>query len=263
MYFLAAARSPGLDVTGIDVYTLAMDLTAIIRNVLEYFSRSPLLTLYEIPSIPIAEGISWKFLAYRDESGTLHRFDFVDYIPEDPIADLHSWEVFGDIAAADAPMVLHYVAIGKRQGSHQQSPWCRAYAHPRVANIFRFNKNSGEDLKDSWKPVYFSGNEKNNSKTWVNWMERDGAASPLVRNIQVKEVSEEHIKGFRRDVMYEVNEMEKLNMKASPSTLPLSRYSCDKPFSCPHQPFCYSSGKETLDSIGIYKRVKESELLEV
>lgn len=262
-YFLTAARSPGLDAPGVDTYLLTMDFIAIIKNVLEYFSRGPLLKLYEIPNVELdtltGERVFWRFLCLLDESGVLHHFDFVDHIPKDPTEDLHSWEIFGDIAAANAPMVLHYVAIGRRLGDHQDSPWCKILAHPKVANIFRFNKVSGEDLKGTWKPVYYNDNAKNTTRHWVDWMQKEGAHIPLVRNIQVRQVSDSDLKGFLRDVAYEVSAMGELAATSSPLSLPMSRSRCDKPYICEHQDYCYSRGKETLDSIGLYKKkvVKE------
>lgn len=262
MFFMSAGRDPGLDVpSGIDVYTLAMDYVAIIRNVVEALSRGTILRMHDIPSVMITKDISWKFMAHRDDAGVLHRWDFVDYIPQDPMEDLHSWEVFGDIAAMDSPMVLHYVAMGRRSGSHQSSPWCRTYAHPTVANIFRFNKNSGEGLKESWKPVYFSGNRKNTSEKWVNWMERDNAVAPLIKDINVSQVSAEDMKDFRQDVIAECQAMQEVTSRTNPRVLPKSRYGCDHPYICQHQAYCYDR-KASLDSLGIYKRVNQTELTE-
>jgi hypothetical protein len=263
MFFLSSAKDPGLDIYGINVYTLAMDYTAIIRNILEHLSRVPLLKLYEIKPVQLSGGVSWRFLSHQDESGVLHRWDFVDFIPEDPTADLHSWEVFGDIAAANVPMMLHYVSIGRRSGAHQNSPWCRTFSHPTVANTFRFNKNSGDSLKESWKPVYFSGNPKNTASKWVDLMEADNAIAPLIKHIHVKEISDENRGNFLTDVLQEASSMKEITSSVSPRLIPMGRYACDHPYACPHQAFCYSS--ETLDNVGVYKRVHQpaSEAVEV
>ncbi|MGH7184510.1 MAG: hypothetical protein ACREJN_21400 [Nitrospiraceae bacterium] len=265
-FFLSAARHPGLDVVGIDVYSLCMDMAAVIRNVMEYYSRIPVLKLYAIPDevLPIVPAeTTWRFLSSQDESGTLHRWRIVDYIPDDPLADLHSWEVAGDIIVAQAPMVLHYIAIGRREKSHQQSPWCRAYAHPTVANVIRFNRlvagYKGE-LRGNWKPIYFSVNEQNTSKAWVDWMEKDDAVTPLLRNVHVQEIAEEHQNTFYRDLRYELQGMSSLAMTANPKLLPMSRRSCDVPYACPHQPYCYSSVAQTLEGAGIYRKASEESM---
>src|SRR5215813_1147957 len=106
-YFLSLAKNPGLDVEhGIDTYTLAQDYCSIIKNIIELLSRLPLPRLQDIPHLTISPSITWSFLSHRDETGTIHRWKFVDHLPNDISSELHSWEVFGDIAAADSPMVL-------------------------------------------------------------------------------------------------------------------------------------------------------------
>lgn len=253
-YFLSAARSPGLDVGGIDAYTLAMDFTAIIRNVLEHLSRVPLLKLYHIIPKKLSEDVTWEFLSQSDESGALHMWAFPDYIPEDPLGELHSWRVFGDIAAEGAPMTLHMVAIGARSKAHQNSPWCKVYAHPRVANTFRFNKVSGRKLEGDWKPVYFSSNRSNTAKAWVDWMERDGAIQPLMAHLSIKEASRSDSQTFMRDVLTEARQIASIGTVHDPKTLPMGRYACDNPYICPHQYYCYTSGM-TLDGAGMYTKI--------
>lgn len=265
-FFLSAARNPGLDTPhGIDVYALSMDYTSIIRNVLEHLSRTTLYTLHEIKPKRISDDVYWEFLSRADDMGVLHRWQFVDYIPEDVLPELHSWEVFGDIAAMESPMILHLIAIGRRRKSHQESPWCRIYAHPRIANTFRFNKKSGNALEGDWKPIYFSTSNNNTARTWVNWMERDGAAQPLIKDIHVKEISANDRQRFKMDVLVEAEAMEKVSHH-DPKNLPMSRYACDHPYTCPHQYYCYTYGV-TLDSVGMYKtrskKVGGSEVVKV
>jgi len=251
--FMALAENPGLDLVGIDTYCLTQDYCAIIRNILEYLSRLTLLTLKEIPPLQLAPDIRWQFLSHRDETGALHRWEFVDYINDDVRDHLHSWEVFGDIAAAECPMTLHLVAIGRRDGSHQHTPWCRIYAHPSLANIFKFQKAKGTKLEGDWKPVWCSANQKNTPKTWIDLMIADNVISPLVRHVSVKEVSKDNRKLFIRDALAEAASMSQIMKdKVDPKMLPMSRYACDHPYICPHQFYCYTPA--TLDSAGIYVR---------
>lgn len=251
-YFLACARDPGLDMPhGMDVYVFAMDFTAIIRNVIEYISRLTLLPLHDVKPVMLSEGVEWQVLSHMDETGTLHRWSFIDYLPEDVMEELHGWDVFGDIAAVDAPMTLHLVAIGKRQGNHQASPWCRVYSHPKIANTYRFNKKSGASLDGDWKTVYFSDNSKNNSMDWVDWMERDNTVDTLVRHVRVAQVNKDYIDEFKHQVSTEATLM--VQYGSYPIiTVPMSRGACDKPY-CRHQEFCY--GRQSIDKIGTYTRI--------
>lgn len=252
--FLSSAKSPGLDLVGVDTYTLSLDYCAIIRNVLECLSRSPLVSLREVPAIRLSDNVSWQFLSHMDETGTLHRWKFVDYIEEDIIPELHAWEVFGDIAAADAPMTLHLLAIGQRKGCHQNSPWCRIYSHPNLPNILHFKKKKGGELKGEWRPVWFSGNSANSPKSWVDLMIRDNAVTGLVRHTNVSQVSEEHLKLFKRDVLMEAEGMATSRRdKVDPREYSMSRYACDHPYECPHQLFCYNTSL-SLEKTGIYQR---------
>lgn len=261
-YFLSASKEPGLDLpVGLDTYTLAMDYCAIIRNVLEHLSRVTLLKLFDTPPVKLSEDVQWSFLSHADESGVRHIWIFPDYIPKDVTEEIHGWDVFGDIAASKNPMTLHMVAIGDRNKSHQDSPWCRTYAHPHVANVFRFNKRSGSKLEGDWKPVYFGDNRKNKSCDWVDWMEKDETIDSLVKHIKIGEVSKEHRERFKSQVLYEAAHM--LTMKGiDPQDLPMSREVCDKPSICRHQEYCY--GPLSLDKIGLYTRLdKKSELVGV
>lgn len=249
--FMGAAENPGLDLVGVDTYCLTQDYCAIIRNITEYLSRLTLLTLKEIAPLPLSPDVSWQFLSLRDETGELHRWEFVDYIPEDILGYLHGWEVFGDIAASECPMTLHLVSIGRRDGNHQHTPWCRIYSHPSLANIFKFQKSKGTKLEGDWKPVWCAANQKNSPKTWVNLMIADNVVSPLVRHVSVKEVSKDSKKLFKRDALIEAASMAQIiKDKVDPKDLPLSRYACDHPYICPHQMYCYTPA--TLDSAGIY-----------
>lgn len=258
--FLNSAKNPGLDIRGIDTYTYAQDYCAIIRNVLEYLSRQTLLSLQDMPPMKLTSDVSWQFLSHKDESGTLHRWQFVDYLDEDLTPELHSWEVFGDIAAADMPMELHIVAIGKRQGSHQASPWCRIYSHPKLAKVYKFQKVKGDRLQGEWKPVYFAANSDNNPKDWVDTMFRDNVFPGIIRHVHIKEVSKEHRELFRRDVFTEteiLRMMKVMRKLDDPKQLPMGRYRCDNPFPCPHQNYCYTNA--TLDGAGIYERKTKDE----
>ena len=257
-YFLSNARNPGLDVGGINTYELAMDYCAIIKNLLEYLSRLSLLTLQEIKSLPLSKEVTWQFLSHIDDSGVLHRWKFVDAMPEDVLPELHSWEVFGDIAAAEVPMVLHLVSIGRRNGSHQNSPWCKIYSHPRLGRIYRFKKKSSGEPDGDWKPLYFSGNFDNKSADWVDMMLKENMMDGLVKHVQVRDVSPKHVAEFKRDVLVEAAAMQSMG-SINPKSIPMSRYACDHPYACPHQLYCYSPDV-TLDTVGIYKARTKKEI---
>ena len=257
--FVISAKDPGFALPdGIDTYTLAMDYVATIRTIVEYLTRITLLPLTLPSSSVIRPGLDWNFLASRDETGVLHRWKFVDYINEDTvIKEVHSWEVFGDMAVADAPMTLHLVSIGRRDGSHRISPWCRTYKSPAM-QFYKFRKQSGDPLTASWKPVWFSENPDNDPVVWVNLMEDDKLFDGgLIQHLNLKEVSDVHIEDFRRTLEYLCTDIEAMN-GVNWNQMPMSRPACDVPYTCPHQQICYSQDpRKELRESGLYKPIRK------
>lgn len=250
-YLLAQAKSPGMETaSGTNTYTLALDFCATIRTLLEYISRTSVLTLTSPKDVVLPNGALWSFLSHADESGALHRFVFTDYLSDDEVyKQMHSWEVIGDIVAAQAPMTLHMFSIGRTHDSRRHAAWCRAYKSPAVANLIRFQKKSGNALQGDWKPIYFADNPANRAEVWVDQMLDDNAAEPLHQHVQVKEPSELHSANVYRDIDYEANQILSAgygpanpdNISVDPFDLPMCRTQCDSPYLCPHQSVCYSA----------------------
>ncbi len=242
--FLKQVREPGLiQAEGIDVYKLAMDYTAMIRTQIEYFSRMSLLTLSKPKQVLISSNVSWSFLSQADESGVLHRWRFVDFINDNSITtDLHSYELFADLALSGMPMTLHMVSIGRRDHDHHVSPWCKAYKSPAM-NMYKFQKKSGSGLSDNWKPIYFADDIDMDPSTWVNQMIEDNIIDNLVQHINITEPSDVHVLNLKRDLNYEL--MGILSNYTVPwYELPMSRSACDSPYVCPHQELCFSLNPE-------------------
>ncbi len=145
--FLSQAANPGLDLPpGGDSWTIANDLCGMISTILTAISRLTLLELRpQLSPVPVSSGISWQPLSWQDESGMLHRWITVDaWDDAELVRHLHSWTVIGDMTMADAPLTLHAIEIGQRRRGRHQSPWCRAYRHPAIAKIVKFQLNDGK-----------------------------------------------------------------------------------------------------------------------
>ncbi len=238
--FLSAARSPGIIVpSGIDTYSLTMDYIATIRNIIEYLNRTPLLNL-STPNI----SPSWSLSSFRDESGLLHLWKFVDSISTDSIIrESHSWAVYGDMAISESPLTLHLISIGRRNKSRLTSHWSRAFRSPAIAKLFKFQMRDGSRLSGNWKTVYFADNPDSDPEVWVDLMMEDLCMDSLVNTVQLKELSPYHIKLFRTQLQYELDEINKVR-DLNWFDLPMSRNACDNP-TCPHQPVCYSTDPAT------------------
>lgn len=246
------AAHAGLD-TLHDPYTLAKDYCAIIKNVLEALSRMTLLVVrpgrvYQLGDTEHC----WKVSAYEDDSGTLHRWTFVDrWTVDAQYRELHSWHCFGDCAAAQAEMVLHIIEIGQHIKGHQYTDWARTYRHPAIPNKYRFRKLDGSRLETSWIPTWFQASEANDPKVWVDLMQADKIE--LLRHIPISAPHEIHIANFHREVESEARAMSEMG---DWRFVAMSRPACDIPYICPWQEVCYAPpGIIAVESIGGYNRV--------
>ena len=258
--FMSGARQPGfMGMEGINTYILASDYVACIKNIIEYLSRIALLPLTDPKPIPLSTAAQWKPLCHMDESGTLHRWQFVDYISSSTITTiLHSWELFGDLALLSRPMILHLVSIGRRNNSHHDSPWSKAYSSPGIANYYRFQKKSGNDLPETWKAMYYADSAESDSETWIDRMIEDEAHLNLIQHLNISEPQFQHRSAAADDIRYELATIRQvLTSKLPWHALPMSRGACDKPSPCPHQELCYSpNAEESLNNSALYETIK-------
>lgn len=251
--FLQAARSPGLDVLGEDPFIISKEYCGLLATTLEFLSRGELPALGSAPVVPLSSDISWQCLAQPDKSGQLHRWVFLDAFGEDDLArELHGWPVFGDIAAAQAPMMLHVLVIGQRRDGRRASPWVRAFRQAAMPSRIQFQRKSGAGLQGDWKPVWFQDSADPDPVAWVDRMIAERVPAELVHHLPVKGVSEAHRQSFIEQVTEEVRRMEALR-EADPFSLPMSRGACDFPTTCQHQAACYGSASFEWVGSGLYQ----------
>lgn len=256
--FMSAALQPGLDLrNGANPYKLSQDFCATARTILEHISRGALPQLHRKPDTVI-NGTPWSFLSPVDEMGVFHRWVFVDSIDDDVLYHhARSWETFADQCVAPAMTALHIYAIGSTRDGRRISPWCRVYTSPAVANVYRFQKKSGEQLQGEWKPRWFADSTKTQASTWVTLMEQDNILPNLVKHVMLPEPSELHRAQFLgRDLPMLTNSIA-LALGTDPFALPMCRTSCDTPFPCPHEHACYSAvpSASVLEKSGLYVKL--------
>jgi len=234
--FLEAAANPGLEVPEAP-FTIARDFASMLRTVLARIHACSLPPLKAGPVIILTPGLKWATASLIAEStGTLHSWITVDYLTDDSLARLlHSWYVFGDCAATALPMILHVIEIGRMSGGHQHSPWCRCFRHPAIAHRFAFQQKGGKPLKGDWKPVWFQDSIRNDPKTWIEIMDRDGVRA--LKDVPVRTVSADHAQQFRDQMVIEAAAMTALEGKDW-RDVPMRRTSCDMP-PCTWQRECY------------------------
>ena len=250
---LQEATHSGIESSTNSPYTLVRDYCSIIQTVLEAISRMVLLTIK--PGGVVALGDTehhWQLSAFRDESGSLHRWVLVDKWNDDSMyKELQSWYCFGDCAAAQVGMTLHVIEIGRQTHGHQHTDWARSFKHPAIHNKYRFRKVDGDPLEKSWTPVWYQDSERNNAKAWVDLMDADKLK--LIHHVEISEPSKGHIKEFYAEVEYEAEAM----LSAGDwQSLPRSRPACNLPYTCPWQSACYTpAGLVDIDKLGGYSRL--------
>lgn len=241
--FLEFCARPGLAVEA-NPFVLARDFTAMLGNVLEAISRHPLVSVESGPKIILSADLEWQCKAFADADGVLHRWTSCERLDADTLArEFHSWNVWGDMCAAQVPMKLHVVEIGRRSGNHQSTPWCRIYKHPEVIGRFAFQRKDGSPLEGAWKPAWFQDSDKNQHQTWVDLMERDGVR--LIRHLDVKGPNADQVREFVRQVSIEAGRIRSVEGKPW-QELPMYRPACDLPI-CQWQDHCFNGGGEGLD----------------
>lgn len=249
--FLEACAAPGLDHQG-DPYTIGHCWAAIVKTVIEALSRLTLLTVAPGPTVILRDGVQWRCAAFADESGALHRWATVDKLDSDNLTrELHSWYVWGDACAAQTPMTLHVVEVGRYRNGRQHTAWARTFKHPVMSGMWRFQKQDGSKLQGDWKPVWLQDSERNDPVAWVDLMAAQNVN--LIHHLPVKQPSAAHCEEFKSQMVEVAHRMSLPS--GDPFDIVMNRTSCDFPWPCPFQIACYSQGRPNLAELGGFSRV--------
>src|SRR5208282_2701036 len=209
--FMEQAADPGLDIPLGDPYRIVRDWCAMLDTVLRSVARGPLPVLHAPPPRVLNASVSWRYSAWADDSGALHRWVTAAAWDDDALArELHSSWVVGDIVMARTPMVVHVVEIGSQRDGRRASPWARAWRNPDLPNTnFHFRTKNGHRIK-GWKAVYLADIAHPDLDAWVEQMWREGAAQPLLRTVDVRVPSEAACVDAERQVLLEALRMREL-----------------------------------------------------
>jgi hypothetical protein len=235
-YFTSQAARPGL-ITPFSPYAIAQDWIAIIKNSLEWISRTEGQELVVCPKVMV-DDVEWAPTSLMGNGGMLHRFVAVNSLGDQNRLRQHlrSWEVVGDTCALASPMYVYFIKCGAARAGHQYSHWSRVFKHPALSGRFAFQAVDGKPLKGDWKPVWFADSELGDSKQWVDMMHRDKVHPTRV--VTVKAPDEYRRAEFARHLKYE---SERLKNLPPWEELPVYRPACDVPAPCPWQFYCYAT----------------------
>lgn len=255
--FMTQAADPGLDVaSGASSWVLARDWCAMLDTIVRAVSRLTLLTLKEEHPVRLAALVDWRPRAWRDESGQLHSWVTVDRWDDEALTrEMHSWFVFGDIIACEAPLMIHAIEIGQIRSGRRASPWARAWRHPGMSSLpLRFVKTDGSSLS-GWKSAYLADDRNLSPDAWVDTMTREGECARLIRYATIGVPAKSARNDALAQILFEAAEMRRAfeDRKSVPwSAWPMSRGACDGLVPCPFQLVCHREQLVDPASLGLY-----------
>jgi hypothetical protein len=255
--FLLRACDPGLDIIGRDPYQAAKGWVSLLESVLHGISRTVLPVLHDPPVTKLTSQIDWRFLAWADDAGTLHRWVTVESWDQEAMSrEFHSWRTFGDLVMSGTPMVLHAIVLGQNRNGRFMSPWTRTYVHPAIPNV-HWNWLKPEDTK--WKPIQLLDQDRLDVVEWIDQAWSQGAIQPLLQDQQVDLPAESVVRDTKYQIAREATEMLRLvGDRTSYLTEPMSRGACDLYVPCHFQSVCHAAEPVNLVQLSLYVPRKNS-----
>jgi hypothetical protein len=175
--FLALAASPGLDITGHDVYQVAMHYSKL-AGILAMALRSAWSEPWEAIEVS-----GWVSGCYRTGDGMVRRLALVDRWSDDrKQQEVYSWRTIAESVMLDQPILLTAISIGSSHDKRRHSPWTRCYRHPRNKTFRMQRKTSEEDFSQTWGKTW---REDSGIPTadWLTQMRKDGCMEDLVHTV--------------------------------------------------------------------------------
>ena len=251
---LALAASPGLDVTGHDVYSIAMSharLAGIVSVALRSASTAPWspwpdgkVVLNGYPTH------GWRSACYDSGDGAPRRIVLVDHWSSDRKAqEMRGWRTLGEACALRKPILLTAVTIGHSSDKRRVSPWTRCYQHPRNRQ-FRFKRTtSTEVFGATWLPFWREDLEISTAD-WLTQMQKDGCMEDLVNTASVAVPARRD--AYAQEMMRMADEMEGGNQgPGRPRDYPPMRLAGCYGFSpCPFLCVCHGASPPRPETYG-------------
>lgn len=181
--YLSLAASPGLDVVGGDVYSIAMHhakLAGIVAAALRSAWKEP---WTPVEQVSLSGDHLWQSAAYHAEG--IRRIALVDRWSDDrKQQEVSGWRTIGEVCALGKPLLVNAISIGHSKEKRRHSDWTRCYRHPRNGTYRMRRKTSEEDFSQTWKKVW---REDSGIPTldWLKQMRADGSIADLVHTVMV------------------------------------------------------------------------------
>lgn len=225
---MTLAASPGLDVEGVETYSLAH----------HYAKLAEILTLYLL-----GKDKKWERNGQVWESGgDIRRVVLVDRWSEQrKMEEIRSWRTVAEVCRHDRPMLLNMIVIGSTVDQKRVSPWTRGYSHPKNGGL-RFKKKDGESLGAGWEQVWrerWTGDVNR----WLGVMQRDKIFDDLVHTVRLS------VPHRRDEFMADMERMEQM-MRELPANPPMNRGGCYRFSPCGFVGVCHAPERKTPAECG-------------
>lgn len=248
---LSLAANPGLDVTGQDVYQVAMHyakLAGIISVALRSASTAPWSAWPDEEVGNPSHGLhGWRSACYDAGDGLPRRVVLVDRWSDDRKAqEMRGWRSLGETCALRKRLMLTAVTIGASHDKRRYSPWTRCYQHPRN-RLFRFKRTtSTEDFGSTWTTLRREDSDVPTVK-WLDRMRDDGCMGDLIHTETVPVPA--RWQAYVREMQRMAGEIERWEERLG-ETPPLRLAGCYGFSPCVFLPVCHGSNPPIPENYG-------------
>lgn len=241
-HLMQLAAEPGLAISGVDIYAVALHTSALIEIITTYLlaDEGP---WKAAPKVKIGEHdfrpLSFVRPACLRRVVLCSRWDMQRQLEE-----THSWRTVADSAALGLPMLINAIVIGSAVKGLRPSVWTRGFSHP-VSKDLRIKslKKDGENFNQNWRRVLRESSSKS-AADWLTLMQKDDAFEEAVHSVSVPIPSQQsHV-----DLSRMLDEI------TSTSVGKMRRSSCFKQSTCPMANLCYHPDSPTPEIAGWLKR---------
>lgn len=201
---MAIAANPGLDVEGVETYSIAVHLAFLAEILSSYL---------------LSMGAKWtKSGQIFEVEGEYRRIVLIDrWSEERKFSEIRSWKTMAEVCQRDAPLLLNFLVIGTTSEHRRVSPWTRGWTHPKNQGL-RFKKIDGSSLEKGWNQVW---RERSGLSTerWLQRLQLDHCFQDLVHTVQV------NVPRRRLEFLKDIERIEQ-EIAALPENPPMRRSSC-------------------------------------
>lgn len=241
-HLMQLAAEPGLAISGVDVYAVAVHHSSLIELIVAYLlaSEGP---WKAAPSTSIGDH-TFQPLSYA-RPACLRRVVLCSrWDAQRQLEETHSWRTVADSAALGLPMLINAIVIGSAVKGLRPSVWTRAFQHPVAKDLrIKSKMKDGENFNSNWRRVYREQSSRSPAD-WLKLMQSDNAFEDVVHSVSIPlppARSHEELKGMLDEI-------------ATTTVGKMRRSACFKQSTCPMVNLCYHPDSPTPEIAGWLKK---------